>query len=262
MYSPTYLLFIFVLGLIIGSFLNVFILRRGTGKTVGGRSACANCGHKLGALDLIPLFSFLFLGGKCRYCQTKISKMYPLVELGTGLLFLLIFINTPINSVQSILLLLISILFWTLGLAISIYDLRHTIIPNTWVLFLTIVSFLYVTVSYWNNLHVLALSVLSGGIFGLFFFALWLISRGRWMGLGDAKFAFALGMFVGMPKLFSAWALSFWIGAIMVLLYYLVESAISANGRKLSRITTPITMKSEVPFGPFLFLGSFFAFLG
>ncbi len=262
MYSPIYLLFIFALGLIVGSFLNVFILRRGTGKTIGGRSACATCGHQLGVLDLIPLFSFLFLGGKCRYCKTKISKIYPLVEFATGFLFLLIFLNTSITSIQSILMLFVSILFWVLAFAISVYDLRHTIIPNAWVLSLTIVSVFYAILAHFNDIHALLLSVLSGVIFSLFFFTLWLISKGRWMGLGDAKFAFALGIFVGLPKLFSAWALSFWIGAILVLLYYLIESAINAGGKRLNKISQPITLKSEVPFGPFLFLGSFFAFLG
>ena len=261
-YSPIYLIFIFVLGLIVGSFLNVLVLRRGTGKTVGGRSQCASCGHQLGVFDLIPLFSFVFLGGKCRYCKTKISKIYPLVEFGTGILFLLIFINSSINSVQSIVMLAVSILFWTLAFAISVYDLRHTIIPNTWVFPLIIIAFCYSIISYWNNFHELLLSLLAGIIFGLFFFVLWLVSRGRWMGLGDAKFALAFGVFVGIHKLFSAWALSFWIGAISVLIFFLIESAINLNGKKLNRIGEPLTMKSEVPFGPFLFLGSFFAFLG
>jgi leader peptidase (prepilin peptidase)/N-methyltransferase len=262
MYSPIYLVFVFIFGLIVGSFLNVFILRRSTGKTVGGRSQCNSCGHKLSAIDLVPLFSFLFLKGRCRYCKAKISKMYPLVEFGTGLIFLLIFINTNIQSMQAVLMLVVSLLFWTLAFAISIYDLRHTIIPNPWVFSLSVIAVFYSVISYWNNVHELLLSILSGIIFSLFFFALWLFSRGKWMGLGDAKFALALGVFIGLPKLFSAWALSFWIGAISVLLYFLIDSGLNAVGKRLSHIAKPITMKSEVPFGPFLFLGSFLAFVG
>ena len=81
---------VFILGAIIGSFLNVVILRYGT-KSLGGRSECPSCGKKLVWFELIPIFSFLFLRGKCGSCGRKISWQYPLVEISTGLICLLIF---------------------------------------------------------------------------------------------------------------------------------------------------------------------------
>src|SRR3989338_6713472 len=81
---------IFILGLCIGSFLNVVILRLEKSESIGGRSYCPHCKHPLTWFDLIPVFSFLFLGGKCRYCKAKISWQYPMVEIGTAVIFLLI----------------------------------------------------------------------------------------------------------------------------------------------------------------------------
>src|SRR3989344_3846242 len=84
-------IFIFVIGICIGSFLNVVILRLEKSENLGGRSYCPNCKHSLAWFDLIPVFSFLFLWGKCRYCHEKISIQYPTVEIITAVLFLLIF---------------------------------------------------------------------------------------------------------------------------------------------------------------------------
>lgn len=257
------ILFLFLLGTIIGSFLNVFILRYGTGKGLSGRSQCASCGHKLSAFDLIPVFSYLFLKGHCRYCKTKISATYPIVELATGILFALLgfrLFMTPINP-ESYLLLFVWMIFWGLALAISVYDLRHGIIPNSWVLFLAVLSIVYTFFVRWGTGTILY-SLFSGVIFFLFFFLIWLVSRGKWMGLGDAKFAFPLGVFVGLPGLFSAWALSFWIGTILVLIYTFFEKFMLPKGKRLRAIGKPITMKTEIPFGPFLFLGTLAVFLG
>ncbi len=259
--SFSLLAFAFLFGLIVGSFLNVLILRRATGVSQKGRSRCASCSETLGFWDLIPLFSYLFLMGRCRFCKAKISPIYPSVELGTGLIFLLLTINFFLHP-TTYLLLFISLAFWSLAFAISVYDLRHSIIPNIWTLWLAILAVLYAVLISWGNIRFLWPSILSGLIFFLFFFALWLVSRGRWMGLGDAKLAFALGVFIGIYRLFSAWALSFWIGALLVLVYFCLDSLLSFKGKRLSSLKRDITMKTEVPFGPFLFLGSFLAFLG
>src|ERR1700748_3830531 len=90
----TFLTIVFLgLGLIIGSFLNVVIFRLNTERSFGGRSACMVCRNKLAWYDLIPVFSFLFLLGRCRNCKTKISVQYPLVELGAGIIFALLFLK-------------------------------------------------------------------------------------------------------------------------------------------------------------------------
>src|SRR3989344_367611 len=90
---PTYFFaaVFFIFGSIVGSFLNVIILRLGTGMAPTGRSQCFSCGKQLGALDLVPIFSFLVLRGRCRYCGTRISIQYPIVEILSGLVFLLIY---------------------------------------------------------------------------------------------------------------------------------------------------------------------------
>ncbi len=264
--SILFFIFIFVLGTIVGSFINVFIFRRATGMGMGGRSKCASCGHTLRALDLIPVISFLLLGGKCRYCKTKISSIYPLIEIGAGALFFLIgLVNTSILISFSVIpysMFFIQLVFWSLVFATAVYDLKHLTIPNMWALSLTIIAIIYSAISNYGFGKNFLFSILSGAIFFIFFFLIWLFSRGKWMGLGDAKLAFPLGVFLGISKLFSAWALSFWTGAIIVLIYFSYEQIILAKGKRLSALGRPITMKSEVPFGPFLFLGSFLAFLG
>src|SRR5258708_6429084 len=83
--------FVFIFGTVVGSFLNVLILRFNTGKTLGGRSQCLVCGKTLNGYELVPLFSFIFLGGRCSKCRSKISIQYPLVELASGFIFLFLF---------------------------------------------------------------------------------------------------------------------------------------------------------------------------
>lgn len=265
---PLALVFLFILGSIVGSFLNVFVLRRGTGRSLGGRSHCASCGVKLAGTDLVPIASYVALGGRCRTCKSSLPLFYPLVETATGIMFVLIgahfsFIIPPISSfLLPLILFCIHILFWSLALAIVLYDLRHTIIPDTWVYWLSGLGAFSSVVFLWGDWKGI-ISNLSGGlIFGVFFFVLWLISRGRWMGLGDAKIAFAFGIFLGLGKIFSAWALSFWTGAVVVLLIAFADSVMRRYGRSLSKDGKPLTMRSEIPFGPFLFLGSFLAYLG
>lgn len=261
-----FFIFIFLLGTIVGSFVNVFVFRRATGIGMGGRSKCASCGHILKALDLIPVISFFILGGKCRYCKTKISSVYPLVELGMGALFFLIgLVNAQVLIAFSIIpytLFIIQLVFWSLVFATAVYDLKHLTIPNMWALSLSVIAVIYSAISNSGFGKIFLFSILSGAIFFVFFFLIWLFSRGRWMGLGDAKLAFPLGVFLGLSKLFSAWALSFWTGAVIVLVYFSYEQIVLSKGKRLSALNKPISMKSEVPFGPFLFLGSFLAFLG
>jgi prepilin signal peptidase PulO-like enzyme (type II secretory pathway) len=117
--------FSFVFGLCIGSFLNCLIYRLETEKTLKGRSFCPHCKHTLSWKDLIPVFSFAILGGKCRYCKNKISWQYPAVELATALVFLAIFAHTasPTNLL---------FLFYIAAslVAIFVYDLKHYLIPD------------------------------------------------------------------------------------------------------------------------------------
>ena len=116
-----FLAVVFVLGLIIGSFLNVVVLRLNTGESIiKSRSKCFSCGHRLGFFDLIPVLSFVFQKGRCRYCQSKISRHYPLVELITGIVFVLTALK--IFNFQNLLSLIFYWAMFSILIAVSAYD--------------------------------------------------------------------------------------------------------------------------------------------
>lgn len=226
-----YFVFLFLLGLGIGSFLNVLVLRLNTGESViKGGSRCLSCGEGLRWFELIPVFSFFLQRGRCRYCASRISWQYLGLELSSGIIFLLVGFDILLLG------------FFSLLLAISVYDIRHKIVPNQLVYPLILVAALY------SVLH--SLSVFSDFLTGLgsfaFFATLWAISRGRWMGLGDAKIAFAMGVFLGWPLLFVGFLFAFWIATFWGLFWLFLK--------RYSR-------KTEIPFVPFLAVGTFFAFL-
>ncbi len=243
-------------GLIIGSFLNVLILRHGI-KTILGRSGCLSCRHELQAIDLVPVVSWLALGGRCRYCGSRISLQYPLVELSTALLFAAIG-AAPIALALQILALPIAALL----VAITAYDLRHTIIPDAWVILFSLFSILF-SIFYLYSIGQIASWLpiaLSGPLFALPFAALWLVSGGRWIGLGDGKLAWGIGWLLGPLYAYVAIVLAFIGGALVALLFLLPLS--SKNVWLVLKRITPkrfsagsrwgFTMKSEVAFGPFL----------
>jgi len=239
-------LFIFTFGLIIGSFLNCVIYRLETKKNfLKGRSFCPRCKHVLNWQDLAPIFSFLILIGKCRYCKKKISWQYPAVELATGLLFLLIFsalggIPSLRDNFQTIASFLYLLIISALLIVIFVFDLKNYIIPDK-VLFPAIgLVFLFRIF----NFSSLPNFLLSAFFASLFFFAIFFFSKGLWMGFGDVKLAFFMGLFLGFPNILAALFLSFLFGAIIGLSLIFL--------RKKS-------LKSELPFGPFLILGTFIA---
>jgi len=239
---------IFLFGLAIGSFLNCLIYRLKTGQGfLKGRSFCPNCKHTLSWQDLIPLLSFLILKGKCHYCQKPISLQYPLIELTTGILFILTIYNLQftIYNLEN---------FFTLGyllfivsclLVIFVYDLKHYIIPDR-VLFPAIIIALIFNFQFLISKQFLFFSYLILSAIGAaaFFLAIVLISRGKWMGVGDIKLAFLMGLFLGWPNILVALFSAFLIGAIIGIILMIL-------GKK--------TLKSEVPFGPFLVTGTFLA---
>lgn len=229
----------FLLGLAIGSFLNCVIYRLEKEESLMGRSYCPGCKHTLGWLDLIPLFSFLFLGGRCRYCGAKISVQYPLVEMLTGLVFVLI----VANSAEISHFLNLAFLFYIASvlLVIFIYDLKHFIIPDK-ILFPAIaVAFLYRLVFNFSDFY---LFIIAAFIASSFFFVIFLISRGQWMGFGDVKLAILLGLVLGFPNILAGLFLAFLFGAI-------IGSGAMFSGKK--------GLKSEIPFAPFLIAGTFTA---
>jgi leader peptidase (prepilin peptidase) / N-methyltransferase len=239
-------LFIFILGLLIGSFLNVVILRMNTGRSVvTGRSKCARCGRVLSWYELIPVFSFLKLRGKCRTCHTPISFQYPLVELITGIVFIMLY--TKIVLVQGLAVVPFIIFAFlcvvaSLMIVILVYDVKHKIIPDAAVypfILLSIVSIVWRT--FMHPGFAPGAAVVNGVFVALPFFLLWFLSKGRLMGFGDVKLTLGIGWFLGLSMGFMAVIFAFWFGGVVGLF-------ILATSRKH-------TMKSEVPFAPFLILG-------
>jgi len=282
-----YSIIVFIFGLIVGSFLNCVIYRMGISegkprkKSVSflrGRSFCPHCKHILSWRDLIPLFSFIWLKGKCRYCHKKISIQYPLVEIATAILFVLVwnyeFDSSAVilNAVKDPVAFLFTMGFLaSLGMTIFlfaiasffilifVYDLKHFLIPDKIVFPAIAVVFLYQLFRILDFEHCDLFGICNFG-FGAFssllnplasavgatafFLAIFLISKGKWIGFGDVKLGFLLGLFLGFPKIAVALFISYFIGAIMG-----VGIIFWRKG----------TMKTEVPFGPFLIFGTFVA---
>ncbi|MDO8655190.1 MAG: prepilin peptidase [bacterium] len=224
--------FIFLFGLVIGSFLNAVIWRIDSRRPIWrGRSVCPTCLHELSWQDLIPVLSFLLLCGRCRYCAAAISWQYPFVELACGVLF--VATSFPQSSLPGLALL------WYLVaslIVIFVYDLKHSIIPDEVVYPAIVVSL---------GASLMSPDALISGILASgFFFAIHALSRGQWMGLGDVKLALLMGLMLGFPGILVALFFSFVAGAAFSLPLVLARKK---------------QWKSEVPFGPFLVAGTFVA---
>ena len=222
----------FILGLAVGSFLNCVIYRLEKKKSfIKGRSYCPHCKKTLSWFELIPLMSFILQKAKCRKCRKPISWQYPLVELVTGILFVLC-----VWYFSSFL------LFWLFVVScliiIFVYDLKHYIIPDKIIYLAIIIALLY-------NLYSLFIihdssfcyNLLAGLAAGAFFLAIVLISKGKWMGVGDIKLALFMGLILGWPNILTALFLAFLIGAFVSIILMILKKK---------------TLKSEIPFGPFL----------
>ena len=250
-------LFVFSFGTIIGSFLNVLVLRLGTGEAIGrGRSRCFSCGKTLTWRELIPLVSFITQKGKCRSCGSRISWQYPIVEFITGLVFLLVALKLLHYQLAEAGLPYIGFYFfgafayWSaifaILIAISVYDFRHKIIPNQLVYSFIVLAFLWGISGSGTSGNILPdvpLPEIMAGVGAFLFFAsLWFFSKGKWMGFGDAKLALGMGFLLGPWLTAVAVMLSFWIGTLIA-----VPVALLWGGG----------LKTQIPFGPFLALGAF-----
>lgn len=237
----------FVFGLLVGSFLNVFILRYNTGKGLRGRSHCFSCGETLSAKELVPLFSFVFLRGRCLHCKSRISLQYPIVEVLSGLIFLGVFL-TATSIFELALMLVLSFLL----LGISVYDILHGIIPNRLVYPFIALSFTALFVDFVHmTLQVPSIGeILAGPAVGFPLWFLWAVSRGRWIGFGDAKLALGVGFLLGMLPGFTVLIFSFWIGALVSLFLMGLERL--SRTAKLNLKLKRLTIKTEIPFAPFL----------
>jgi prepilin signal peptidase PulO-like enzyme (type II secretory pathway) len=246
---------VFIFGIIFGSFLNVVGLRWNSGLTLQGRSFCPSCHKELHWYELMPIVSFFFLKGRCSKCKTLISWQYSLVEVWTGLIFVSVFIKfLPLSlNYANLAGLLLALIIFCIYVVIVIYDLRHKIIPDTLVYLSAILAIGFHYLYFGNSL----LDWLAGPILFAFFGGIWLVSKGRAMGFGDAKLGLSIGIFLGAANGFSGIILAFWIGSLITLLYMLLLKLKFPLWRRGKRLT----MKSEVPFAPFMILGAWLAFI-
>ena len=250
--------FTFCFGAIIGSFLNVVILRLPKEQSLGGRSRCAACGHNLGVWDLFPVFSYLFLLGKCRYCGRKISPRYLLIELACGILFAWAFyLLNPGPSFSGALVLLQWLVVIAVCLVTFVVDLERLIILFNVILpAAAFVCVLNLITDILAGRPLLSLSShfvlgLFGAVAGILpFWLLWYASKwwageaGKWMGFGDVVLGLCLGAMLGWPLIGVAMFLGIILGGV-------VSVFLLAFAGK--------TIKSQVPFGTFLSLGAILA---
>lgn len=266
---------IFISGLFVGSFLNVVSDRVVNGKSiVFGRSICEFCNKTLSALELIPVFSFLLQGGRCKACKEKLPYSYVISEILTGLLFVgvaweLDIFNITSNYVWVVFLYLIIVMSFYVVLTLT--DLKFTLLPNKImipaIVFVFIFLLLNLAFSSWYSYYQLSndqfgkfllqvgywerqtmrlvwsflYTIMSSLVLTLFFWLLTKIKDGRAMGGGDVKLALMIGLVNGWPENILAIFLGFFSGAI-------VSLVLVAFGRK--------TVKDTVPFGPFMIFGS------
>ncbi len=219
-----------------------------------GRSQCFSCNYTLEWPELIPIASFFILKGRCKACRSMISIQYPLVEILTAVLFSASYFYFPLFHILPLLL-----LAWSALVVILIYDIKHKIIPNLYVYIFALAGFASI---FFDNGKIVFIApaifdLFSGLIVASPFLALWLVSKGRWIGLGDAKLALGIGWFLGIWLGFSAVIISFWAGAVyaaFIYAYFKIRKIYRAR-YPLSLMDETITMKSEVPFAPFMIFG-------
>lgn len=214
---PTILLYliIFLYGIVIGSFLNVLIYRLPKKENiVTTRSHCMNCGYQLKWYDLVPIFSYLALGGRCRKCKTRISVQYPIIEALNGILYLIIFIRFGM-SVDS---LLYCLLFSAL-LTLSVIDFRTYEIPvgiNVFILLLGLVR----VVTDWSNWSDYLIGFLAVSIF---LYLIYIVTHGRGIGGGDVKLMAVCGLVLGWKLV----VLGFFLGCIIGSICHLIRMKVS-----------------------------------
>lgn len=271
--------FLVVFGLILGSFVNALVFRLHMQEKQGnkhiaksrkgkhgpqasslnpddlsivkGRSMCVHCGHELAWYDLVPVFSWLSLGGKCRYCKKPISAQYPVVEFTTAALFVLSYIFWPYQllTINHQILFAGWLVILTGFVVLIVYDLRWMLLPDRIVYPLTILalSLAGLDVVTGGGGELLLQTLLSVAIAGGIFYLIFQISGGRWIGGGDVKLGLLIGLVLRDPLL----------AFLMLLVASSMGTLVVLPGLLLGKITP----KTHIPFGPFLVAATILVFL-
>jgi len=239
-------LYFFVLGALVGSFLNVVIFRLNAGQQfLLGRSKCPACSHQLGFKDLWPIISFIFLRGSCRYCQKKICWQYFIVETITGLAFTvgyLHYLSQAVDLTQAWKLFAAYLVLTGFLIIIFVYDFKYYLILDKVSLSCFILALIF---GLWLNLNLLNL-LLAAVLVGGFFLLQFIISGGRWIGGGDIRLGLVMGAILGWPQVLTALFIAYILGALMGLILILFK-------RK--------KWQSQLPFGTFLSLATWLVLL-
>lgn len=250
------LLFIFIFGICIGSFLNVLIDRLPENESpFHGRSHCDHCRKVLQAKDLIPLLSFVLLSGKCRYCHKKLSWQYPAIELLVGLMFVGLFwwfmhgflaseavYFMPANfTPQTFLNFLSLVAVFSSLLVIFMTDMKTQIIPDEITVLLGVSAFLYRLANNTFGMQHIIAAFLASGVF----YAIYLVTKKRGLGFGDVKLVAAMGILLGGVGTIIALYAAFLTGAVVSLILVLVAHK---------------TGKTQIAFAPFLIFGTVVSF--
>jgi leader peptidase (prepilin peptidase) / N-methyltransferase len=230
-------LYIFIIGLVLGSFYNVVGLRVPKRRSiVSPRSMCPNCGHVLTAKELVPVFSYIMQKGKCRSCRIRISPLYASIELVTGLLFVVSFYMLGFKQEPLVSLTLVSLL-----MIITVSDLAYMLIPNKIIAFFAILFSIErasIPLTPWYD-------SIIGGLVGFFLlYVIALISKGG-MGGGDIKLYAVLGIALGWK---------------IVLLSFFLSTLIGAIGGIVGMMLGKVERGKPMPFGPYITIGTLLAY--
>ena len=229
-------------GIAVGSFLNVCIDRLPSGESLlSPPSSCASCHQRLPVKDLIPVFSYLWLRGHCRYCQASISKRILWVEIGTGILFAYLYWYYGLSTELAI-----TAFYCCIFLVIMVIDLERGIIPNK-IVYPSMAVALVISALLSQTMTVpgIAQAAIGGGIGLILFLLIVLISKGG-MGWGDVKLAALIGLVTGFPLVFVALLLAVILGGLVAVILLL---------SKLKK------RKEGIPFGPYLAIGAMITLL-
>ena len=234
-----WILLICIVGLVVGSFLNVLIDRAPLDESVlWGRSHCDHCKKPLRWFELIPVLSYVLQRGRCRRCRKQLRLQSPIIEAANAILFgFIAWYWGPISSLSDVAGFFGLLLFASAALSIVVADVLYQLIPDGAIVLILLAS----AVQYTNAPDRIPIGIVSAMVaFGLFYF-LWWITREKGMGFGDVKLAGALGLFLGFPDIVLALYIAFLTGAVV--------GVILMVGKRAG-------LKTKLAFGPFLILGT------
>lgn len=230
----------FIYGSAFGSFVNVIVTRLNVAPIVKARSKCLSCGKVLSWKELFPVLSYLHLGGRCKNCKAKFGIDNLLIEVVYGLIFVCVYgliLSGQPNKLYSLFWLIYYTLFFvTLGV-ITLYDLKHKIIPINFFYGFFALTCVVLFSRYLDDASFYTL--ISPIIVALPFLILWLISSGKWLGFGDVLMFMAVGAFFDIFQGLAVFFLSVWIGAVTGVILKLLESK-------------KYNLKTAIPFIPFV----------